>query len=130
MRGPADIAKERQRLGLPPVEPTVGGGSVDTSGGGGKRKGRKEGEAPRKLTPEEQYQARKGGGEGQPPLPSAAASLAQGGAHALAPEGGSLGREAGRAGGHSTDDSTVASPIPARLRCGGRPQRPEQAPAC
>lgn len=52
----ADIAKERQRLGLPPVEPTVGGGSVDTSGGGGKRKGRKEGEAPRKLTPEEQYQ--------------------------------------------------------------------------
>lgn len=49
----ADIAKERQRLGLPPVEPTVGGGSVDTSGGG-KRK-RKEGET-RKLTPEEQYQ--------------------------------------------------------------------------
>ncbi len=52
----AEIAKERQRLGLPPVEPTVGGGSVDTGGGGGKRK-RKDGAGEqRKLTPEEQYQ--------------------------------------------------------------------------
>lgn len=52
---PAEIAKERQRLGLPPVEPTVGGGSVDTATG--KRKGRKDGGGEqRKLTPEEQYQ--------------------------------------------------------------------------
>ena len=64
----AEIAKERQRLGLPPVEPTVGGGSTDT--GAAKRKGRKDGgggggEA-RKLTPEEQYQVGSGarGGEG------------------------------------------------------------------
>lgn len=57
----AEIAKERQRLGLPPVEPTVGGGSVDTGGGGGKRK-RKDGQGEqRKLTPEEQYQV---GGRG------------------------------------------------------------------
>ncbi|PRW59158.1 PHD finger ING1-like [Chlorella sorokiniana] len=52
----AEIAKERQRLGLPPVEPTVGGGSVDTGGGGGKRKRKDGGGEQRKLTPEEQYQ--------------------------------------------------------------------------
>lgn len=48
----AEIAKERQRLGLPPVEPTVGSGSVDT----GKRKRKDGGGEQRKLTPEEQYQ--------------------------------------------------------------------------
>jgi hypothetical protein len=53
----AEIAKERQRLGMPPAEPTIGLGG---SGGpdSGKRK-RKDGEQ-RKLTPEEQYQV---GGE-------------------------------------------------------------------
>lgn len=60
----AEIAKERQRLGLPPVEPTVGGGSVDTGGGGGKRKRKDGGGEQRKLTPEEQYQVRAGGGAG------------------------------------------------------------------
>ena len=38
-----EIGKERQRLGMPPAEPTIGGGSMDTSGGG-KRK-RKVGES-------------------------------------------------------------------------------------
>lgn len=49
----AEIAKERQRLGMPPVEPTIGGASgtvIDV----GKRKN-KPGEQ-RKLTPDEQYQ--------------------------------------------------------------------------
>ncbi|EFN57412.1 hypothetical protein CHLNCDRAFT_142851 [Chlorella variabilis] len=46
------IAKERQRLGMPPVEPTIGGASSGVDSG--KRK-RKDGEQ-RKLTPEEQYQ--------------------------------------------------------------------------
>lgn len=48
----AEIAKERQRLGMPPVEPTIGGASSGVDSG--KRK-RKDGEQ-RKLTPEEQYQ--------------------------------------------------------------------------
>ena len=53
----AEISKERQRLGMPPVEPTIGGGGGSGSVDTGKRK-RKDGEQ-RKLTPEEQYQVRR-----------------------------------------------------------------------